>query len=303
MQIDILSEDETRQAGLSLVDSRERYPTRHETNEAGIPLLTIENPLGKACISLQGAQVLSFEPTGGRDWLWLSPRATFRRGKPIRGGIPLCLPWFGPGPDGQTMHGFARTSDWSLVETEVLPDRSTRVALELAGGPGFNDLWPHAFHFRLDVIVGTRLRLVLTIANRDHSPAPLAFAFHSYFDIPDITEVRIAGLEGLTYIDKFDAFARKPQHGELSITGKTDRIYLDAPECQTLTSQAGTLLIQSDARDAVVWNPWEKDADFADIGADNHRSFVCVECGNMADHALVLAQEQQHQVAMTLSPR
>ena len=101
--------------------------------DAGLPMLIVENPLGRSVIALQGAHVMAFQPAGGREMLWISPKTLLQDGVPIRGGIPLCLPWFGPGPDGKSMHGFARTRDWSLTSFESHGDGATRLTLELGG--------------------------------------------------------------------------------------------------------------------------------------------------------------------------
>ena len=122
-------------AGIQLLNSTTCYPSRHQAGDAGLPLLRVENELGCALIALQGAQLLSFQARGEREMLWLSPKCVLEAGTPIRGGIPLCMPWFGPGPDGKSAHGFARHMAWSLVAAEILEDGATSLALELDMAP------------------------------------------------------------------------------------------------------------------------------------------------------------------------
>jgi glucose-6-phosphate 1-epimerase len=288
-------------AGIKQVNSRELYPALHQPGDAGLPMLVIDNALGHAVIALQGAHPMAFRATGQREMLWISPKCVLEAGKPIRGGIPLCLPWFGPGPDGQSMHGFARTMPWSLVDAEILPNGATRLLLELSGDASVNALWPHAFAFSLEVLVGNELKLTLVAKNLGAEAAPLAFAFHSYFAVPDVAQVNVTGLEGSTYIDKMDNFARKPQQGAVTISAVTDRIYLDVPARQILTSPEGQVRIESDASCAVVWNAWSNDGNIPDLGAGNHVGYICVERCDVADRALTLAPGGEYRMSMTLS--
>ena len=148
-----------RTPGLALRHSSELWPERHQPGDAGLPMLAVENALGRAILSPHGAQVMSFQPVGGEEMLWLSPLTAFRAGTPIRGGIPLCLPWFGSGPDGKRMHGFARNHMWALTAAGTTPAGETHIVMELSGKASFCDLWPHTFAFRFDLLVGARLTL------------------------------------------------------------------------------------------------------------------------------------------------
>ena len=284
-----VSEPNCRAAGITLRNSTELFPSHHQTGDAGLPMLVVENALGSATIALQGAHLMSFKPTGQREMFWVSPKTALEAGKPIRGGIPLCLPWFGPGPDGKSMHGFARTMEWTLASASRLKNGETHLVLELSGDATTCDLWPHAFAFRMDVIVGETLKLGISVENRSPVPAPLAFAFHTYFAVPDVARIAVSGLEGTTYIDKMDNFTRKAQQGKVGIDAVTDRIYLDVPAQQAVTSSAGTVRIESDAQCAVVWNAWSNDRNIPDLGEGNHVGYVCVERGDVADSAVTLA--------------
>lgn len=290
-------------AGISQVDSGELYPAHHAAGDAGLPMLVVDNTLGRAVIALQGAQLMAFRPAGQGELLWVSPKCVLEAGKPMRGGIPLCLPWFGPGPDGKSMHGFARTAPWSLIAAERLNDGATRLVLALDGDASVSALWPHAFAFRLEVTVGSELKLVLSVSNRSAEAAPLAFAFHSYFAVADVAQVSVSGLEGTTFIDKMDNGARKPQQGEVAIRDVTDRIYLDVPVRQTLKSAERCVDIDSDASCAVLWNAWSNDSNIADLGAGNHRGYLCVERGALADQAVTLPPGGEYRTSMSLSCR
>ena len=288
-------------AGITLTNSTELYPAQHQPGDAGLPMLVVNNTHGRAVIALQGAHLMAFQAAGQREMLWISPKTVLKTGTPIRGGIPLCMPWFGPGPDGKSMHGFARTLAWSLVAAEIMENDTTRLLLELTGDASTHELWPHAFVFRLEIVVGRELKLGITVENPGSTPVPLAFAFHTYFAVPDVAKISVTGLEGTTYIDKMDNVARKPQHGAVTISSVTDRIYLDVGARQILHTGSDTVTIESDAQCAVVWNAWNNDKNIPDLGEGNHVGYVCVERCDVADHAVTLQAGDSYRMEMTLS--
>ena len=285
----------------ALTTSTELFPQLHQVGDAGLPLLTVDNALGRAAIAQQGAQVLAFQPRGQREMLWISPQCVLTDGQPIRGGIPLCLPWFGPGPDGKSMHGFARTTPWLLTAAEAADNGATRLVFALAGGKETSALWPQAFAFELEITVGSTLQMQLRARNTGDDPAPFAFAFHTYFAVPDVAASRVAGLAGCTYIDKVDAGSRKTQAGDVCITAMTDRVYLDVPTRQSLLGKDAAIHIDSDTRCAIVWNAWANADNMPDIGAGNHVGYLCVERGDVAEYAVTLPAGGEHRMQMTLS--
>ena len=288
--------------GVTQIQSTQLYPSQHQPGDAGLPMLLVENRQARAVIALQGAHVMSFQPKGQREMLWISPKTLFESGKPIRGGIPLCLPWFGPHSEDKTwLHGFARTRQWTLVGSNTLADGATRLVLELSGDATLCALWPHDFLFHLEIVVGKTLRLEMTVENRGQAPAPLAFAFHTYFAVPDVAQAVISGLEGTSFIDKTDNLARKTQQGEFTISAMTDRVYLDVPAKQRIKSEDGAITIESPSRCAIVWNAWHNDKNIGDIGEGNHVGYVCVERGDAADHAVTLAPGAPYRCWMVLA--
>ena len=288
--------------GVTQIQSTQLYPSQHQPGDAGLPMLLVENRQARAVIALQGAHVMSFQPKGQREMLWISPKTLFESGKPIRGGIPLCLPWFGPHSEDKTwLHGFARTRQWTLVGSNTLADGATRLVLELSGEATLCALWPHDFLFHLEIVVGKTLRLEMTVENRGQAPAPLAFAFHTYFAVPDVAQAVISGLEGTSFIDKTDNLARKTQQGDVTISAMTDRVYLDVPAKQRIKSEDGAITIESPSRCAIVWNAWHNDKNIGDIGEGNHVGYVCVERGDAADHAVTLAPGAPYRCWMVLA--
>lgn len=275
----------------------------------GQPVLEVNNPLAHAQVSLQGAQLLSFQPHGQPDWLFLSPRARFEPGQPIRGGVPVCWPWFGPDPDAldRPAHGFARQRPWSLRQSANDSDGTTRLTLALSDDPSTRALWPHAFELRLDIRVGRTLRLSLSTRNTGDTAFTITQALHSYFAVDHIDTVRVLGLEDCGFIDKLPGAPTQGQAtGEaLRFNGRLDRIYQPAPERLHILGAAGgqRLELRSEgSRTAVVWNPGaELAATMADLGPDTHQRFVCVETANAGDDTLTLPPGGQHRLTVEIA--
>ncbi|WP_410497831.1 D-hexose-6-phosphate mutarotase [Chitinibacter sp. S2-10] len=283
-------------SGVAVVPSSTRFS---QTGE-GLPVVVVENALGTAVLALQGCHLLSFVPANGADLLWLSPLAAFTPGKAIRGGIPLCLPWFGAHPAGLPSHGFARISNWLLESASNQADGSTLLTLSLSHTPETLKLWPHEFRFEMQIEVGNTLKLTLNVDNLSDTPAPFTYAFHTYFAVEDYTLTPIQGLEDVTYINTLGEVRREQQVGTLQLTGATDRVYLDVPEVQTIVEQQRQIKISSQAKSAVVWNPGDHAAKIADVG-EHHRQFVCVERGDVFDNALTIEPKSRFSSTMILS--
>ncbi|WP_283149145.1 D-hexose-6-phosphate mutarotase [Silvimonas soli] len=284
--------------GLSIVSSVGRY------GGAGLDLLTVENPAGHAVIALQGAHVVSFVPAAAKDVLWISPNAVFAPGEAIRGGIPLCLPWFGAKPQepDAPKHGFARNEVWTLIEASVEAD-TTRVVLELRDNAASHALWDHAFVYRLAVTVGKTLHLDLQIQHLGTTPQLHSVALHTYFDVGDVTQAVITGLDGTTYIDTTqDSKPRFAQTGAVQLSGPTDRVYLNVPQYQDIKTPDRTLKIDSqDTHCAVVWNAWHNADKIADIGPGNYVGYLCVERADAWEYSPTLQPGETYRASMTLS--
>lgn len=288
-------------AGITLKNSTELYPALHKAGDAGLPMLVIDNALGRAVIALQGAHVMSFQPAGQAEMLWVSPKCMLETGKAIRGGIPLCLPWFGAGPDGKTVHGFARTMAWTLIAAEVVDGGATRLAFELEGDENACSLWPHAFVFRLDVLVGRELKLDISAQNRSTTAAPFAFVFHTYFAVADVAKARVAGLDGVNFINKTSNDARCQQSGEVALSAESVYIYQDVPEEQVLKTPERAITIASSTRDTIVWNAWDGAKNMGDLGEGNHVGYICVERCDVLDHGVTLQPGDTYQAWMSLA--
>jgi D-hexose-6-phosphate mutarotase len=254
----------------------------------------VANTHGTAAIACQGAQVLTWAPAGQPPVVWLSPAARFAAGKSLRGGAPVCWPWFGPHPDDPVKpgHGFARNLDWEVIETARLGD-AARVVMRFVPGEAQHALWPHRAELTLAVTVGERLHLALTTRNTGDAPFTLTQALHTYFHVGDIGAARVEGLDGCDYVDKVDGGARRRQAGAVTIDGEVDRVYDGCPGDVSIVDEALSrriVVAKSGSTSCVVWNPWaEKGAKFGDMGDDGYRRMLCVETTNAGDDVVNVA--------------
>ena len=226
-----------------------------------------------ADIYLHGAHLTRF-----RDWLFLSDASKFAHDKSIRGGVPVIFPWFGPNKTDANLpqHGWARTAIWQVED--VAAD-----AVTLA-------VQSHRWQVRMKFGLGEQLRMRLEVENQSELAQSFECALHTYFAVDDIENVVISGLDGKTYLDKTANYARKTQSGDVTISGETDRVYLDSPGPIAIGDGARTIRISGQAgwASTVVWNPWQKTAaGLSDLS--EWRKFVCVECGAIADDSITLA--------------
>jgi glucose-6-phosphate 1-epimerase len=273
-----------------------------------LPLLRIHNDCATALIALQGAQVLEFVPRDERAIIWLSEQAAFKRGQSIRGGIPICWPWFGDltrnpaavraalPADNAPAHGLVRAQTWLLESVVELPT-STRIVLrypsaELAAS------WPHAVDLRLTISIGATLRLQLATRNLGSDTLALTQALHTYFAISDIRQVEIDGFENTSYIDTLQDWREFPQQGAIRIDGEVDRIYQQVPAHFQLHDagwQRTIHLRTQGSASAVVWNPHiEKAKKLNQFAADAWQRMLCIETANVMDDHIALAGGDKH---------
>lgn len=275
--------------------------------EGGFTKAVISNRHAAAEVYLHGATVTAFQPRGKAPVLWLSPQAVFKPGKAIRGGIPVCWPWFGPHPTDSTkpQHGFARTAQWSVVSTATLPDDSTELRLHLSDDAQTRSIWPHSFRLELAVVIGSSLRVALRTQNTGNDPMKVGCALHSYFHVGDIHRVEINGLDGRDYVDQPDGNRIKHQTGPVKIEQEVDRIYLDTEdECviQDTALARSIRVAKSGSKSTVVWNPWiAKSKALADIPDDGYLGMVCVETTNAAKDARFVAAGASSEVVQIIS--
>lgn len=255
----------------------------------GYPVVRVRNQHAQASVALHGAHLIDYRRNGNPPVIFTSSAAIFREGKAIRGGIPVCWPWFGA-CEGKPAHGYARTSFWTLQEAEA-----TRLVFTLPAREGY----PLSVH--LEFRIGKTLELVLTTTNEGDAPHTFSEALHSYFMVGDSRQTKIHGLEGAAYIDEVGETTTRIQNGPVTFPGEVDRIYhSDATVVlEDVASQRRIEVAKTGSRDTVVWNPGEeKGAAMSDLcDAETHR-FICAESANMA--GIALNPGESHALALTI---
>ena len=273
--------------------------TEYPHGEA-FPILRVHTPLCEAEISLYGGHVLSWQPTGQRPVIFMSPKAAFVRGKALRGGIPLCWPWFGKHPSdaSQPSHGVARISLWQLAKQEELEDGTARITLALP--PAHEDL-PSA---ALVVELGRDLRMNLITLDVPKA-MPYSAAMHTYFAVSDYEKVAITGLEEAAFTE-FAEDAIPHSEDPLIPAGHIDRIYHPVPAEQEISihdpAWGRTIRItRLGSGSCVVWNPGEAlAAGMGDLGAEASRGFLAVETTLVPAEGQTLRCGETHEMAMVV---
>jgi glucose-6-phosphate 1-epimerase len=284
-----------------------RFEEHGELTRARVTL-----PSCSATIYLQGAHVTDWQPAGGEPVLFLSERSAFAPGKAIRGGIPICFPWFGGRGDGGPgpSHGFARISPWELAFAALMPDAGDGDRLQLTFVLGPNDvsrsLGFDAFRVACEVMLGRTLTMRLTVANLGTAPLRFEEALHTYLQVADVRHAPVAGLEGAEYLDKRDGGKRKhAPDGPLQLTEFSDRVFPASTQSVAIDDVGHGRVIHLEKQNSsttVVWNPWpEGSASLADLGPEDWPHFLCVEAANTATDAIVLEPGAAHTMSLTIS--
>ena len=270
--------------------------------KGGIPFIEVFNRHASALINLQGAHILSWIPKGEEEVIWLSEDAKLERGKSVRGGVPICWPWFGPHESNENFpaHGFARTTNWQILSTEALESGDTRIIFTTTPQTETANMWPKDTTVQYLVTIGKKLELELITHNNGSTPVTIGQAFHTYFNVGDISKTCLHGLDDTDYLDKTDNFARKVQHGPIDIEGEVDRIYLDTTNACAIDDKVlkrNIIIIKCGSHSTVVWNPWHEVAEkMGDLGKDGYKKMLCVESSNAADDVVSIEPGKAHQL-------
>jgi len=266
-----------------------------EPGAGGLERISVTSSLAEAHIYLHGAHVTHFAARGQKPLLFLSEKSHFSADKPIRGGVPICFPWFGPkaGDTAAPMHGFARLLSWDIAAISAQPDGTISVELQLQSSERTRALWPFDFQATYQVNVGKSLGLKLRVTNQSTQKLSFEEALHTYLSVGDVKSVAIDGLAGRTFIDKVDGAKEKTQSGQITIAGETDRVYLDTSDVVTVNDPALTrklIIHKGSSSSTVVWNPWiAKAKAMADFGDDEWPGMLCIETANAARNIVNLA--------------
>jgi len=274
-----------------------------EQGEEGFVMINISNQYADARISSYGGQVVSYLAKDQlEDLLFLSDKTVYQHGKAIRGGIPVCWPWFGDDTSGfgRPSHGFARNQQWNVVASDALLDGRTSITLGLQDTEESRTVWPYEFELELEVIVGTSLDLKLTTKNMGAKAFTISQALHTYFNISDVTNIAVEGLDEKTYLDKLDGFNAHKQSGDVVFTQEIDRVYCQSPESVLLTDTGFNrkiMIASSGSETTVVWNPWATAIkNIADLDELSYQQFVCVETANAAADVVTVPAGSSHAI-------
>jgi glucose-6-phosphate 1-epimerase len=247
------------------------------------PIYEIDHPTCVARVALHGAQVISWRPADEDEVLYLSPDAVLKEGKAIRGGVPVCWPWFNAHPTNSEMpsHGIARTRFWKWMNASE-SEEGVEMKFEMSEG-----IWSAAVTLKL----GEALEVILETRNTNEIPIVVSGALHPYFAVADIEQVRVVNLDGLDYVDTTGEHIQRKQKGPLVFKGEVDSIYESSENILLVDDLSGrTLLIEkSGSPSTVVWNPWlEKSIALSDLPDDGYRKFCCIEAAIANDKAVIV---------------
>ncbi|HEV2296032.1 MAG TPA: D-hexose-6-phosphate mutarotase [Tepidisphaeraceae bacterium] len=277
-----------------------RGAARFEPGNGGLTRLVLTAPAGEAHVYLYGAHVTHYQPRDQRPVLFLSEKSFFTHGRPIRGGVPVVFPWFGPrAADAQApMHGFARIRDWD-VDAIVARDESVTATFSLRSSDETHAMWPHDFRLRYLVTVGPELDLTLDVTNPLPDSIMFEQALHTYFTVADVRQARISGLTGAAYLDKNREMQKLIDSDDpLVLAAPTDRVYLGTRARCVIDDPAGgrRISVDKEGSDAtVLWNPWGSPPRPApDLGPQEWERFLCLETCNVKDYAVTLAAGATH---------
>lgn len=280
----------------------------HE-HDSGLVIAEINNAFGQASICLQGAHLMSWQPKHESvPVVWLSKDAKVLAGKSIRGGAPICWPWFGAHSSDNTLpgHGHARTVPWHVVETGSEPCGATRITLRLSNNDAHQKFWANPAIAEITIVIGQALRMELSTENTGSTSFTLTEALHTYFEISDIAKVNVSGLDQCTYWDKVGGSELKQQVGDVTFDSETDRVYINTPaKCVIHDAGLGREIhiAKANSLSTIVWTPWtEKANKMGDLGqADGWRNMLCIESANALDNGFELAAGQKHTLIVEYS--
>lgn len=258
---------------------------------------------GRATIACLGATVIDFRDSDDNEVLWLSPTSRLDGSRPVRGGIPVCWPWFGTHPSDSSLgaHGFVRHLTWQ-VERLSHDDNQAVAVLAIHDDQATRRVWPYAFRLTLTVVLDDRLHLKLTAENRSEHDWELSEALHSYFRVAEARGIRVDGLDGLTYWDKQQGGVRGTQTEALQVYPPIDRVYFDHLGEAVIHEPHRRIHIgKTGSRTTVVWNPGPDGVrGFDDIPDDAWRGMLCVETANAINNRYLLRPGESHTLSATI---
>lgn len=283
------------------------YPVKFTRGQGNLPCIDIKTALAEARIYLHGAHVTHYQPAGQKPVLFMSNKSWFEPNKPIRGGIPICFPWFGPKADDPKApaHGIARTQSWSVTCINPMATGDIEVTLEMLPSDISRNYGYGAFVAQYRVRVGRELSVALTVRNTGDHAFSYGEALHTYFSVGDVGKVEVTGLADTTYMDKTRNYARFTEgQAPITFTQEFDRLYLNTESTVILKDPSlgrEILIGKTGSLSTVVWNPWVAKAKaMPDFGDEEWPDMLCVETANAADNIITLQPGESHETRATI---
>ena len=280
--------------------------TDHASLSGALPRISVCHPAAQGEIFLHGAHLTQWQPAGHEPVLFVSSNSAFDPNSAIRGGVPICFPWFGPHATDKSLpsHGFARITQWDLVNIQHTSD-AVNVHLQLVSTPKTHELWGSDFVANFHVSFGASLTMRLDVSNTGSSPLTFEEALHTYYRVSDVRNITVGGLKGAEYISKAEGGLRKTQTDELvRFDRETDRLYLHTAATCVIDDPGMKRRItveECGSLSTVVWNPFEKrGSELKDIGPGNWEPYVCVETANCGENAVTLPPGRTHEMVATV---
>ena len=278
------------------------------TLDSGLEIISISNKYASAKITTNGAHIFEYTPVGEKNLLWVSKKAFFVPGKPIRGGVPVCWPWFGASLiEGRPGHGFVRVEEWQISDIAELPSGATKLVFTLDSDMKHFAMADFPFTVNMIFTIGKELEMTLVMVNKGTEPVKIGCALHTYFAISDINKVVVTGLDKCHYFDhKVGAprFEGNYQEGDVKVTSEIDNVYFPASGTTEIVDPGWGRIItieKSGSDSTVVWNPWvEKATTMEDYAPEEYQEMICVESANAKCDPRILLPGVPHQISQKI---
>lgn len=269
-----------------------------DRNIHGREFISINHPAVQARIALEGAHIVSCKPADQGELLWMSPSDPEVPGSPLRGGIPICWPWFSNERAGPA-HGIARTSHW-VIKSSSATLHQVSLVLELPTAEISRQLPGEHWQLEAEFILGQSLSVTLTTRNIGTEPQVLSQALHTYLPVTAIQDTQLWGLEGCHYIDQVSGVPDNVQQGAVIFSEEVDRIYYGHQTAIQVQDGSDQLLgvTRSGSASVVVWNPWiAKSQRLSHFPPEGYLTMVCVEAANAGPDARIVEPGDTHVLA------
>lgn len=267
----------------------------------GLVVAQIDNSLATATISLHGGQVVSWLPKHQTmPVLWVSKEAQFTPGKAIRGGVPICWPWFGAHPTDAKLpgHGYARISPWEVTSVCTVGSGATEISMTMLDTDLSCAHWSFPVRLSVRIMVGDSLEIALTTTNEGDRDIVFSEGLHTYFQVGNIADTQVFGLGDCEYVDLVSDNLRRRQVGPITFAQELGRIYLNTESACVIEDARLSRRIRinkSGSLSTAVWNPWKERAEkMGDLGPNGWQKMVCVESANALDNLMTLEEGASH---------